>query len=135
MKKIEVKAIDHLVITTQNLDCCLAFYTGLLGMIHETRNGHHYLTFGASKISLHTRKGEFTPAATMPTTGSQDFCLLIRQDIHEVKQSIEDSGYPLATDIVERHGGAGRLLSIYLYDPDGNLVELSQPVSTRENIL
>ncbi|MBQ7422340.1 MAG: VOC family protein [Prevotella sp.] len=124
---MNITGIDHIVITTGDLDRCLAFYVGLLGMEHEEIGGHHQLRFGSSKISIHTRKGEFSPYAKEPTIGAQDFCLLVDREIRLVKQMIEERGYPLATDIVERNGGAGKLDSLYLYDPDGNLVELSHP--------
>ena len=86
-------------------------HVGILGMEHRGSKGHHNLYFPSGKISIHTCKGEFQPAALNPTYGSQDFCLIV-----------EDA--PL-TDIVERHGAHGVMHSLYVRDPDGNLVELS----------
>ena len=59
---MELKALDHLVLTTQNLDACLHFYIDILGMRHIEQNGRHALAFGYQKINIHTQKGEFQPA-------------------------------------------------------------------------
>ena len=95
---MKIKNIDHFVITTQHLQTCLDFYVGVLGMEHRGSKGHHNLCFPGGKISIHTCKGEFQPAALNPTYGSQDFCLIV-----------ED----------------GVMHSLYVRDSDGNLVELS----------
>ena len=69
---MELKALDHLVLTTQNLDACLHFYVDILGMRHIEQNGRHALACGCQKINIHTHKGEFLPAAAVPTYGSRD---------------------------------------------------------------
>ena len=92
-------------------------------MEHRESNGHHNLYFPGGKISIHTRKGEFQPAALNPTYGSQDFCLIV--DLQTIKQELETQGITSLTDIVERHGAHGVMRSLYIRDPDGNLVELS----------
>ena len=121
-----LQTIDHFVITTRNLDQCLAFYCDFLGMTHEMHAGQHALRFGSHKINLHTTKAEFSPAATQVEYGSQDFCLILEDDIHAVKAELEAKGYPIHLGVVERVGARGLMDSIYLYDPDGNLVELAQ---------
>ena len=122
---MEIKNIDHLVITTSNLEKCLAFYVGLLGMTHQENNGHHNLYFSGGKISLHTVKGEFQPAAKNPGYGTQDFCLIVEDELSLLKEEIVRKGFEIAEGIVTRHGSKGIMQSLYLYDPDGNLVELS----------
>lgn len=122
---MQIKNIDHFVITTSDLKACLGFYVGLLGMEHRETNGHHNLYSPNGKISIHTRKGEFQPAAQNPTYGSQDFCLIVDGDIKEVKSELEAKHAPIISDIVERHGAHGTIQSVYLRDPDGNLIELS----------
>lgn len=117
--------IDHFVITTTNLEKCLAFYVGVLGMEHRTDNGHNNLYFSGGKISLHTTKGEFSPSARNPQYGSQDFCLIVDADLNTLKEEIEEQGIEIVEGIVTRHGSKGIMKSIYLHDPDGNLVELS----------
>lgn len=122
---MKVLGIDHLVITTADIDSCLEFYVGLLGMEHRVVRGHHNLCFGSGKISVHTRKGEFLPAASNPQYGSQDFCLIV-DDLQKAKAEMEERGYRFAGGIVARSGAEGSMRSLYLHDPDGNLVELSE---------
>ncbi len=122
---MKISDIDHFVITTSNLKSCLDFYVGLLGMEHRESNGHHNLYFPNGKISIHTRKGEFQPAAENPTHGSQDFCLIVDGGLQDIKKELEAKKATIISDIVERHGAHGVMQSLYLSDPDGNLVELS----------
>lgn len=122
---MKITALDHLVITTANLEKCLEFYVGILNMRHEVVNGHHSLHFGQQKFNIHCCKAEFLPAAKCPTYGSLDLCLLVQEPLEQVKAEIEAMGYPIEEGIVERHGALGAMHSIYLRDYDGNLVEIS----------
>ena len=122
---MNIKHIDHIVITTQDLAQCLAFYEGVLGMEHREREGRHALHFGSTKFNIHVRKGEFQPAAKYPTYGSLDLCLIADGSIEDIKRELEAKGAPIELGIVERTGAQGRIDSIYLRDPDGNLVEIS----------
>ena len=70
------------------------------------------------------RKAEFLPAARYPQCGSLDICLVIDEAIEAVYQDLKSKGVALETGIVERNGAMGRMKSIYLRDPDGNLIEL-----------
>ena len=124
-QKLKIKDIDHFVITTADLQACLDFYVGILGMEHRESNGHHNLYFPGAKISIHTKKGEFQPAANYPIYGSQDFFLIVEDDLETVKRELEYKGIKPLMNIVERHGAHGTLRSLYGRDPDGNLVELS----------
>lgn len=122
---MKIKNIDHFVITTADLQACLDFYVGILGMEHRESNGHHNIYFPGGKISIHTKKGEFQPAANYPSFGSQDFCLIVDGDLKDVKSELEAKHAPIISDIVDRHGAHGAMQSLYLRDTDGNLVELS----------
>ena len=122
---MELKALDHLVLTTQNLDACLHFYIDILGMRHIEQNGRHALAFGYQKINIHTQKGEFQPAAAVPTYGSLDLCILTQTPLPQVRDALLEQGWPLLEGRVERTGALGKMDSLYLRDPDGNLVELS----------
>lgn len=84
---MRIKNIDHFVVTTRDLKACLDFYVGALGMEHRESNGHHSLYFPSGKISIHTKKGEFQPAALHPTYGSQDFCLIVEDNLETVMYS------------------------------------------------
>lgn len=127
MIMFKIKNIDHIVLTTENLQKCCDFYQNILNMDLEEKNGRYALKFGNQKINIHQKKGEFQPAATYPTSGSLDFCLIV-EDILQVKAELENKNYPIELGIVERMGATSKLKSIYLKDPDGNLVELASKI-------
>ncbi len=122
---MNITGLDHLVITTQDIDKCVAFYEGVLGLRHEVENGKHAFYFGRQKINIHTRPAEFLPAAVHPTYGSQDLCLLAEGDIDAIKSELEAKGCPIEEGVVLRHGALGEMHSIYLRDADGNLIEIA----------
>ncbi len=122
---MNITGLDHLVITTQDIDKCIAFYKDILGLRHEVKNGKHAFYFGRQKINIHTRPAEFLPAAARPTYGSQDLCLIAEGDINAIKSELEAKGYPIEEGVVLRHGALGEMHSIYLRDADGNLLEIA----------
>lgn len=123
-----IKRLDHFVLTTVDIEACINFYVRMLGMELDQTNNRYALRFGEQKINIHTKPAEFLPAALYPTGGSLDFCLLIDtdKDMATVKADIEAKGGVVELGPVIRHGSLGKMESIYLRDPDGNLVELSQ---------
>ena len=121
---MNIKNLDHLVITTRNLDSCLHFYVKILGVACDRSNGRYAVRFGNQKFNIHTKKAEFLPAAAHPTCGSLDLCLVVDGDLDSVKREIERKGYSIEEVPVARHGALGDMESVYLRDPDGNLVEL-----------
>ena len=125
----KIKNIDHIVLTTQNLQKCLDFYQNILNMQLDSSNNRYALKFGNQKINIHQQKGEFQPAALAPTYGSLDLCFIV-EDILQVKSEIEAKNYPIELGIVERTGATSKLQSIYLRDPDGNLIELASKVKS-----
>ena len=122
---MKIDHLDHLVITTQDLEQCLHFYVDVLGMELDNSNDRYAVKFGSQKINIHRKKAEFLPAARNVTFGSQDICLIAQGNIHEIKAEIEAKGWPVEVGIVQRTGACGPMDSIYLRDPDGNLIELS----------
>lgn len=132
---IKFKNIDHLVLTTQDLDACLHFYGNVLGMTVDKNSGRYAIKFGNQKFNIHTRKAEFLPAAKYPAYGSLDLCLIVDGNIEDVKKEIISKEWPIELGPVARHGTRGEMQSIYLRDPDGNLIELSsyQNKFSREN--
>lgn len=123
--------LDHLVMTTQDLDDCLHFYVDVLGMRCERSNGRYSVRFGTGdfeKFNIHTRKAEFLPAAAHPTYGSLDLRLVVDEKIDAVRREVEESGYPIEEGPVVRYGARGEMQSIYLRDPDGNLIEVAPDV-------
>ena len=117
--------LDHLVITTIDLEKCLHFYVDILGMELDDHNNRYAMKFGNQKINIHRQKAEFLPAARNVTYGSQDICLIAQGDINDIKAEIEAKGYPIELGIVQRTGACGPIDSIYLRDADENLVEIS----------
>lgn len=123
---MQIDAIDHVVLTVRSLPASLAFYAGVLGM-RETRFGADRVAvaFGASKINLHEAGREHAPYAAHPTPGSADLCLVTRTPIAALVEHLAAHGVAIESGPVERTGACGALLSVYVRDPDANLVELS----------
>jgi len=122
---MKVERFDHIVVTTDNLEKCLHFYVDILEMELDHNNDRYAVKFGNQKINIHRKKAEFLPAAKNVTYGSQDICLIAGGNIEDIKAEIEEKGYPIELGIVDRTGACGPIKSIYLRDPDGNLVEIS----------
>ncbi|MCX5084783.1 VOC family protein [Streptomyces sp. NPDC056121] len=123
---MRIDRLDHLVLTVHDLDATVAFYTKVLGMEAVTfRGGRRALTFGHSKINLHEAGREFEPKAARPTPGSADLCLIVDGPVDRIITELASHGVPLEEGPVDRTGATGPLLSVYVRDPDGNLIELS----------
>jgi catechol 2,3-dioxygenase-like lactoylglutathione lyase family enzyme len=118
--------LDHLVLTVRDLDTTTDFYQRALGMTRETFGaGRVALHFGRQKINLHPAGGEFDPKAAHPTPGSADLCFITKTPIEEVQAHLEACGIPIEEGPVARSGAQGPIVSLYLRDPDGNLIEVS----------
>lgn len=125
---MKIVGIDHLVITAADPEESIKFYTEILGMQLE-KGEHLALKFGSQKINLHRKKAEFLPAAVNPVCGSADLCLLVDGEIDTVYEELQRRRvWSELGEIVERTGARGKMRSIYLRDPDGNLIELSSYV-------
>lgn len=124
-----VKALDHLVLTVRDMAATEAFYTAHLGMqAIGFGDGRRALLFGDQKINLHPAETPFMPHAERPQPGSADLCFLVDEDVAVLAERLQSEGVPVEEGPVERTGAAGRILSIYLRDPDGNLIELASPL-------
>ena len=121
---MKIIGFDHLVLTTGNLANCLTFYSTVLGMAVVHENERYALQFGQQKINIHTNAAEFLPAANNPQVGSLDICLVATDPIDNVYKELAGKGVALETGIVERNGAKGVMKSVYLRDPDGNLIEI-----------
>jgi catechol 2,3-dioxygenase-like lactoylglutathione lyase family enzyme len=118
--------LDHLVLTVRDLDATVRFYVDCLGMRLATfGEGRRALHFGSHKINLHLVGHEFEPKADKPTPGSADPCLLSETPVEELVTHLKGFGCRLIEGPVERTGATGPLRSIYLRDPDGNLIEIA----------
>ncbi|MCW1955128.1 VOC family protein [uncultured Lentibacter sp.] len=130
---VKAVALDHLVLTVADLARSAAFYQAVLGMRHERFTGadgteRHALMFGAQKINLHQAGAEFAPHARQPVAGSADICFLLEGAVSAAREALVALGVAIEAGPLERTGAQGRLLSLYIRDPDGNLIELSQPL-------
>lgn len=123
---MDLDAIDHVVLTVRDIPASVAFYTRVLGMreviFGEDRRA---LAFGRCKLNLHQAGREFEPKAAHPAPGAIDLCLLARTPIAGIMQHLAAQGVAIETGPVERTGAQGPILSVYVRDPDGNLIELS----------
>jgi catechol 2,3-dioxygenase-like lactoylglutathione lyase family enzyme len=125
---MRIAALDHLVLTVADPEATVAFYERL-GMRAETfAGGRLALRFGSQKVNLHRAGAEFEPHARQPVAGSADFCLLVEGPLEDVGRELAEAGIPVELGPVERTGAEGPIRSLYLRDPDGNLVELSEPL-------
>ncbi len=125
-----VQSLDHLVLTVGDLDATLAFYTEVLGMRAERfspadGSQRWALRFGTQKINLHEAGAEFLPKARQPTTGSADLCFLTETPLADWQAHLRARNIPVEDGPVRRNGAEGPILSLYLRDPDGALIELS----------
>jgi len=121
---MEIDRIDHVVLTARDLDATVAFYCGVLGMrLERFGEGRLALAFGGQKINLHRLGDEIAPKAAVPTPGSLDLCLIVRTPLAEVARVLAAAGVALGP--VRRTGASGPITSLYLRDPDSNLIELA----------
>jgi catechol 2,3-dioxygenase-like lactoylglutathione lyase family enzyme len=118
--------IDHLVLTVRDLSATIAFYTGALGMEEVTfGEGRKALAFGTQKINLHEAGREFEPKALHPKPGSADLCFLTSEPLAQVVVHLRNYGVEILEGPIERTGAQGPIESIYIRDPDGNLIEIA----------
>jgi len=123
---MKIERFDHIVLTVKKVDKTVQFYTDILGMNAVTfGDNRKALTFGNQKINLHEKGKEFEPKAKAPTCGSADICLIASTNIETIKNELEAKGVEIIEGIVSRTGAIGNIRSIYLRDPDENLIEIS----------
>jgi len=123
--------IDHVVLTTRDLLSCLRFYTDILGMTlekfqtpSETRMA---LKFGNQKINVHEWGREFTPRAHVAAPGTLDLCFIASVPLEKVIEKLQQSDVRIIEGPVTKTGATSKIRSVYVRDPDLNLVEISVP--------
>jgi catechol 2,3-dioxygenase-like lactoylglutathione lyase family enzyme len=123
---MDIDRLDHLVLTVADIDATLDFYTRVLGMRAETfGEGRRALVFGRQKINLHQAGREFSPRAAHATAGSADFCLITGTPLAQVQAELAAHGVPVEVGPVPKVGALGPMHSVYVRDPDANLVEIA----------
>ena len=126
---MEISHLDHLVLTVKDIEATCAFYVKVLGMKEIVFGaGRKALVFGSMKINLHEYGHEYEPKAKQPTPGSADLCFITDVAITEVIEHIETFAIRIEEGPVKRTGACGEIISIYIRDPDENLIEISNYV-------
>jgi catechol 2,3-dioxygenase-like lactoylglutathione lyase family enzyme len=123
---MEIERLDHLVLTVADIDRTCAFYTRVLGMeVVKFGEGRTALKFGRQKVNLHAADNIPSLVADKPTPGSADLCFIAATPLAEVMAHLENCGVPIVAGPGPRAGAIGAIQSVYLRDPDRNLVEIS----------
>lgn len=126
MTGFSLDALDHLVLTVADIETSIAFYEKALGMQAVTfGQGRKALAFGQQKINLHQAGREFEPKAKTPLPGSADLCFLTTAPLADVAKHLVRLNIPVLEGPVRRTGAQGPILSVYIRDPDGNLIEIA----------
>jgi catechol 2,3-dioxygenase-like lactoylglutathione lyase family enzyme len=127
--KIRIDHLDHLVLTVADLAATEAFYQRVMGMTPVSfGEGREALHFGNQKINLHQAGREFEPKAKRATPGSADLCFIVETPLDDVIAHLKDEGVVIIHGPVAKTGATGPLRSVYIRDPDGNLIEFSNLV-------
>jgi catechol 2,3-dioxygenase-like lactoylglutathione lyase family enzyme len=122
--------LDHLVLTAVDGEATKDFYIRVLGMQLETfGSGRMAFRFGNQKINLHIRGHEFEPKAHVPVPGALDLCFIASIPLEQVIQRLNEAQWPIIEGPVLRTGATGPIRSVYVRDPDLNLIEISEQVS------
>ena len=123
--------VDHIVLTTRDLPSCIRFYTDVLGMKLESfrtpTETRQALKFGNQKINLHEWGKEFTPRAHVAAPGTLDLCFIASLPLEQVIARLKAASVPILEGPVMKTGAVSKLRSVYVRDPDLNLVEISEP--------
>ena len=122
---MKIERIDHFVLTVKDINATCEFYSKVLGMEVVTFKGRVALKFGNQKLNLHEFGKEIEPKAIEPTPGSADFCLITEDSLPSVIEHLRICQVEIIEELVSRTGAIGKITSVYIRDPDQNLVEIS----------
>ena len=121
-----LEKLDHFVLPVSDIDVIATFYTTYLGMVKRIfGEGRVALHFGDQKINLHPAGWDYEPKARISIAGSADLCFIVSERVESLQTKLAHLGVKIIEGPVVRTGATGRLRSIYIRDPDGNLIELS----------
>jgi len=124
---MNILALDHFVLTVASIETTCDFYASVLGMtVVEFAGGRKALAFGRQKINLHQKGREFEPKAHCPAPGSGDFCLISDGPLDGVIAHLASLGVTIEEGPVQRSGAVGPIRSVYVRDPDLNLIEIAE---------
>lgn len=118
--------IDHIVLTTRDKEGCIRFYTEVLGMkLEKFSENRLALKFGNQKINLHEWGKEFEPRAHVAAPGTLDLCFIASVPLEKIIRKFSEAKIPILEGPVAKTGAMGPMQSVYVRDPDLNLVEIS----------
>jgi len=124
-----LSGIDHLVVNVTDVGRAVDFYSRVLGLDVRYRDAQQVdLMLGDTALRLHQIDSDVAPTAATPPPGSLDLCLRCRLPLDEFQQHLEALDVEIELGPVNRQGANGPIISLYLRDPDGNLLEISRPV-------
>ena len=126
---MKIDRLDHVVFTVADIKATCDFYARVLGTgVVTFADNRTALTFGNQKINLHQAGQEFEPRALRPTPGSADVCFITATPLEQVMQHLRDCGIDIVEGPVDKTGAIGALKSVYIRDPDQNLIEIANYV-------
>jgi len=126
---MKIDRLDHLVLTVKDIEATCKFYSTVLGMeIVSFGSGRRALSFGKQKLNLHEIGHEHLPHAEYPTPGSADLCFISATPLSLVLDHLHACSAAVVEGPVERTGATGKIRSLYIRDPDQNLIEISEYV-------
>ena len=121
--------VDHIVLTTRDLPACLHFYCDVLGMKMEKFQTpgalRIALKFGKQKFNIHEWGKEYTPRAHVAAPGTLDLCFIAAVSLEAVIEKLQKENIKILEGPVPKTGANGPIKSVYVRDPDLNLVEIS----------
>lgn len=124
-------SLDHLVLTVSDIDATVDFYVNALGMERQDfpvadGSTRVALSMDHQKINLHQAGAEFDPKAHRPCPGSADLCFVSDRNMEVWVKHLAEQGIKIIEGPVPRTGAKGPMTSVYVRDPDLNLIELSK---------
>ncbi|WP_130803389.1 VOC family protein [Acinetobacter ihumii] len=123
---MQISHLDHLVLTVADIETTCDFYRHVLNFeVIEFGEQRKALKFGSQKINLHQAGHEFEPKAAFPTRGSADLCFISETPVEQIIQDLEQRHIVIEQGPIQRTGALGAILSVYIRDPDQNLIEIS----------
>ncbi|BBF76584.1 VOC family protein [Acinetobacter ursingii] len=123
---MRISHLDHLVLTVAEIEATCNFYQHVLNFeVIEFGENRKALKFGSQKINLHQTGHEFEPKAAFPTQGSADLCFISETPIEHIIQQLKQLHIDIEQGPIQRTGAMGAILSVYIRDPDHNLIEIS----------
>lgn len=123
---MKISHLDHIVLTVADIETTCQFYQSALNFeVITFGDNRKALKFGTQKINLHRTGKEFQPKAHQPTAGSADLCFIAETPLNEVIAHLQAQQIEIIEGPIERTGAVGKIISVYVRDPDQNLIEIS----------